>query len=165
MLIRLAVLLSLFVAVSEARAQGGVPPTGSFDAILVIISVADGTFAAAGAVTGIGSTIKLAQGKRSVPWFVSSAATGVINLALGIGALYLSPNNRYGQQTTYDPGVVAVGVGHLLVGLWNVLTPTLGFLRTPVRGEVAPVVTPMVLGGQGPSGSRWNGLGVQFTGF
>lgn len=107
--IGLVAVLALFGATGEARAQGG--SFGSFPGLEIAFGVVDGSFAAAGVLTGIQSTLRLARGQRSPPWFIASAITGAFNLGVGVAAIAAARAPHLPGLAFY-PEYVALGVGH-----------------------------------------------------
>ena len=156
-------MLGLFGAMGEARAQGGAFG-GPFPGLEIAIGVVDGSFAAAAVWTGVRSTIYVTRGERNAPWFIASAITGTFNLGVGVVAIASSRKLHLPGFVPY-PEYLAIGVAHMVVGLWNLVMTTIGFINGKTSQETRTTITPVVLGGQGPSGSRWTGLGVQVANF
>ena len=155
------VALTVLGRVGEARAQGSGYPSGVFDGLVYTCLAIDGSFALAGIITGVGSSMKLANGVVSKPWFVASGVFGIIHLGLGVGSLGLASETGYGRHLL-NPVLAGIAAGHFAIGLWNVLVPLVGLMRPSASG---PTVAPMVFNGRGAAGRRWGGLGVQVSGF
>ena len=159
----LILLVAMFGFTRHAHAQGGAFG-GPIDGLEILIVAVEASFAVSGIATGIGSSVSVAQGTVDKRWFVTGGIMGTINIAMAVGALGNSkPANPINGNRGFDPLLVSVGVGHLAIGLWNLVMPTIGFLRG--RSEPGPTVVPMVFIGRGTSGSRWAGLGFQVSGF
>ena len=158
--VRLALALAVVGAVGEARAQGGVP-VGPPDGFVLSVMALDSTFGVMGFVTGIGSSVAVAQGRVSQRWFVWSAVSSLTNLGLGIAFLAGARELHYGGNT-FNPFLAGIAVGHLAIGLWNGLMPIIGLNQ---GNPATPTIAPVVLSGQDAWGRRWSGLGIQVANF
>ena len=59
----------------------------------------------------------------------------------------------------------ALAPAHLVVALWNLTMPTIGYIRGSPLDRPALTFAPVVLNGRGAGGHRWSGLGVNVATF
>ena len=136
-------------AAGEARAQ--YVPAGTFDVFIYGLMAADIGFGVSGLVTGTMSQRALLGPAEKNGWFRAAMVMGTLQLAMGGVFLYGAVELAYGGQAL-NPVMAGVALGHVAVGLWNVVTGTTGWLGG---------FTPTVVSGRGASGRRFTGLGVQ----
>ena len=157
----LGLVLLLCVGAQEARAQGsGFAGYGSGGALLLLGGFAvTGGLMIGGTVTGIGSSISVAERTASKNWFGASYAFGALNTIAGAIWIPVAIGSAGGRGI--DPGWAAMATAHLAIGLWNLITPTIGLLR----GAEVRTVAPVFISGRAVGGRRWSGLGVQLATF
>lgn len=154
------VALSTFGFATDAQAQYS---TGSFyclDACLGVVGGLDASIGVGGLVFGAGSMVKVGQGRISKKWFLGSYIFGSANLLLSVvwGGL-AAGNDR-------DPIFWAGFISHAVIAVWNLVVPTIGYIRG--EKELAPGqlgISPVVLDGRDFAGKRWAGLGIRVFGF
>ncbi len=146
--LRVLAVLCLLVG-SEARAQYG----GMFEAA-VLVGAAESSLVVGSLVTAIGSTASLGKTQHGrLPWFVCSYIAGAANLAMAGSMLaVVSVQGRNGSAIA-----PALGIGHLVLALWNIVVPTVGLAAGPAEQTVAPVV----VSGRDRAGRTWGGVGVR----
>lgn len=147
---RLLAVLCLVVA-SEARAQYG----GMFEAA-VLIGAAESSLVVGSLVTAIGSSASIGRTHHGqLPWFVCSYIAGAANLAMA-GSM-LAVVAAQGQNTSAI--APALGIGHFVLALWNIVLPTVGIFVGPSEQSV----TPVVVSGRDRAGRSWGGVGVRLA--
>ena len=57
-----------------------------------------------------------------------------------------------------------MAVAHGSIALWNLIIPTVGFIRGE-RPGATPSVAPVFLTGRAPGGHRWSGVGINVATF
>lgn len=149
---------TLLGAAPEARAQ-----YEALTVVLVAAAVVDGGVAAGGLVTGIGSTVHVAQSHYRRGWFVAGLVFSGLNAAIAIPWTMESANAAsHGHRDPFFDGIAAA---HISLATINLVVPTIGLIRGKSVDQPAAQLRPVVVGGTDAGGQRWTGAGLQIIGF
>jgi hypothetical protein len=157
----------LLAGAHEARAQGSnFGPFG--DAVTTVGIGAGAGLMAQGLITGVGSSVSVARGRPNKAWFISSYVLGTLNL--GGAAIFahfaLDPwSSLHKREDGVDARWAGMAIGYAAVGLWNLVMPTLGFIRGTSESSSTVTIAPVLLRSRDAAGRRWTGVGLQVANF
>jgi hypothetical protein len=119
--------------------------------------VVEGGAVVGGLMSGIGSSVHLAQGTRGRGWFIASYVFGGLNI-VGAGVWKYVADNNFGSSA-----FTGLSLAHATLAAFDLILPTAGFIGS--RDGQQARLTPVVLGGLDAGGRRWNGAGLQLSHF